>query len=116
VEVTSPSSVAFARCTAVNDDEGRVRPVLDESERMERRFDQLVLAVGQTVDPALARHLEEALGVEVPIPVDEQTLQVPGRPALFAGGDVIRGAGTVVEAVGDGRRAAQAIDRHLRGS
>ena len=45
----------------------------------------------------------------------EETLQLRGRPALFAGGDVIRGAGTVVEAVRDGRRAARAIDRRLRG-
>jgi NADPH-dependent glutamate synthase beta subunit-like oxidoreductase len=116
VEVTSPSSVAFARCSAIHDDVGRVSPVLDEAERIERSFDQLVFAVGQTADPALARHLEETLGVAVPIPVDEQTLQLPGRPALFAGGDVIRGAGTAAQAVGDGRRAARAIDRRLRDS
>jgi NADPH-dependent glutamate synthase beta subunit-like oxidoreductase len=75
-----------------------------------------VVAIGQEVEPALARHLEQELGAKTPIEVDQETLQVLGRPALFAGGDVIRGAGTVVEAVRDGRRAAQAIDRRLRNS
>jgi len=40
-------------------------------------------------------------------------MQVAGRPGVFAGGDIVRGAGTVVEAVGDGRRAAMAIDALL---
>ena len=72
------------------------------------------MAIGQAVEPALARHFEESLGVEMPIQVDEQTMQIPGRPSLFAGGDIIRGAGTAVEAVRDGRRAAIAIDSRLR--
>jgi NADPH-dependent glutamate synthase beta subunit-like oxidoreductase len=114
LEVTSASAIRFARCTRVFDERGAFRPVLDDSETLDLAFDQLVVAIGQEVEPALARHLEQELGAKTPIEVDEETLQVPGRPALFAGGDVIRGAGTVVEAVGDGRRAAQAIDRRLR--
>ena len=89
---------------------------MDESETLELGFDQLILAIGQTVEPSLERHLEQALGLKAPIPVDRETLQAPGRPALFAGGDLIRERGTAAEAVGDGRRAAQAIDRRLRSS
>lgn len=37
------------------------------------------------------------------------------RRAVFAGGDAATGAGTVVEAIGSGRRAAEAMDAHLRG-
>jgi NADPH-dependent glutamate synthase beta subunit-like oxidoreductase len=37
------------------------------------------------------------------------------RAAIFAGGDAATGAGTVVDAIGSGRRAASAIDAHLRG-
>ena len=36
-------------------------------------------------------------------------------PAIFAGGDATTGAGTVVEAIGSGRRAAEAILAHFRG-
>ena len=37
------------------------------------------------------------------------------RPTVFAGGDAATGAGTVVEAIGSGRRAAEAIDAYLKG-
>jgi len=112
--VLSDARISFARCTSVFDDAKRFRPVLDPSDTMERGFDQLVLAVGQTVDPALARCLREELGAENGIQVDPATLQVKDRPGLFAGGDIVRGAGTVVESVADGRRAAAAIHASFR--
>jgi pyruvate/2-oxoglutarate dehydrogenase complex dihydrolipoamide dehydrogenase (E3) component len=36
-------------------------------------------------------------------------------PGVFAGGDIVRGAATVILAMGDGKRAAAAIDSYLRG-
>jgi len=35
------------------------------------------------------------------------------RPGVFAGGDIVRGAAKVILAMGDGKRAAHAIARHL---
>jgi len=35
------------------------------------------------------------------------------KPGVFAGGDLVRGAATVVAAVADGMKAAKAIDRYL---
>ena len=34
-------------------------------------------------------------------------------PGIFAGGDIVRGAATVILAMGDGKRSAQAIDAYL---
>ena len=36
-------------------------------------------------------------------------------PGVFAGGDIVRGAATVILAMGDGKRSAAAIDAYLRG-
>jgi hypothetical protein len=36
-------------------------------------------------------------------------------PGVFAGGDIVRGAATVILAMGDGKKAAQNIDAYLRG-
>ena len=36
-------------------------------------------------------------------------------PFIFAGGDIVRGGATVILAMGDGRRAAAAMDKQLRG-
>lgn len=35
-------------------------------------------------------------------------------PGVFAGGDIVRGAGTVILAMGDGKEAAQSIDAYVR--
>jgi len=71
--------------------------------------------VGQAVEADLAAYLKEEFRTAGLLDVDQKTLQVEGRPGLYAGGDIIRGAGTIVEAVADGRRAAGAIDRTIRG-
>jgi glutamate synthase (NADPH/NADH) small chain len=36
-------------------------------------------------------------------------------PGIFAGGDIVRGAATVILAMGDGKKAAVSIDAYLRG-
>ena len=106
----SKSKLSFARCESVFDKSGAFRPVFDESKTMELDFDQVILAVGQQTEPALAKYLKKEFGREDRVEVDTQTMQVVGRSVVFAGGDIIRGAGTVVEAVGDGRSAAAGID------
>jgi len=114
-ECVSGSRMRFVACSRVFDDQGRYSPVLDESTPMELDFDQIILAVGQAVESDLASYLQEEFQTDGLLDVEEETLQVKGRPGLYAGGDIIRGAGTIVEAVADGRRAAQAIDDQLRG-
>jgi len=107
--VEQDARMSFMRCTSVYDDQGRFSPVLDEAETMEQEFDQVVLAVGQRMEPGLARTLKKELNAGDRIEVDEETMQVVDRPGVYAGGDIVRGAGTVVEAVADGRKAARSI-------
>jgi phytoene dehydrogenase-like protein len=114
-EVIPGSKMRFVKCTKLLDDRGRFSPSFEESESMELDFDQIIMAVGQTVESDLARYLKEEFGTEGLLKVEMETLQVKGRPGLYAGGDIIRGAGTVVEAVADGRRAAASIDRMMKG-
>ncbi|UCD83697.1 MAG: FAD-dependent oxidoreductase, partial [Deltaproteobacteria bacterium] len=101
-------------CISVFDDQGIFCPSYDESRSMEIEFDQVIIAVGQTVEPGLASYLEKEFGRRDLIEVDEGTMRVKGRPGLYAGGDIVRGAGTVVQAVADGRRAARAIDAQIK--
>jgi NADPH-dependent glutamate synthase beta subunit-like oxidoreductase len=113
-EFVSDSRLSFVGCTSVFDDAGRFHPCFDEQQTMEIALDQVIVAIGQTVEPSLADCLKRDLGADVPLPVDKETLQVKGHPGVYAGGDIIRGAGTVVEAVADGRRAAQGMDRTIK--
>jgi glutamate synthase (NADPH/NADH) small chain len=46
--------------------------------------------------------------------VDEET-GATNVPGVYAGGDIVRGAATVILAMGDGRRASSAMHRYLMG-
>ena len=113
-EFLSESRLSLVGCTSVFDDAGRFNPALDEQQTMEVALDQLIVAIGQTLEPSLADCLKRDLGADGHLPVDKETLEVQGHPGIYAGGDIVRGAGTVVEAVADGRRAARAMDRAIR--
>jgi glutamate synthase (NADPH/NADH) small chain len=47
--------------------------------------------------------------------VNEETMQ-SDIPMIFAGGDIVRGGATVILAMGDGRRAAKAMDKWIKES
>ncbi len=111
----SASKMSFIGCKSVFDSLGSFNPVFDESRTIAMEFDQLIWAVGQTVESKLAKYLQKEFGQEGLLTVDEKTCQIKGRPGIYAGGDIVRGAGTVVEAVADGRRAAMAIDTKIKG-
>ncbi|MCK5688597.1 FAD-dependent oxidoreductase, partial [Myxococcota bacterium] len=82
------------------------RVIEDTAFRM--NVQSVIFAIGQTPDKAasliLARAASSGKGVEV----TEET-QATSIERIYAGGDIVRAAGTVVEAVGDGKRAAAAI-------
>ena len=75
--------------------------------------DQLVVAIGNGPNPVLTKSFPElALDKRGNIPVNESMMtNVPG---VFAGGDIVTGAATVIEAMGAGKNAAAAIDCFLR--
>ncbi len=96
------------------DASGRARPVPIPGSNFTLKADHVVLAIGQ--QPAfdgLAQGL--ALTEWGTIQADEKT-QATSCPGVFAGGDAVTGASTVVSAFGAGKRAAESIDLFLRGS
>lgn len=109
----SATRMSFIRCTSVFDAQGRFKPDYDDSQTMEMDFDQLVWSIGQTAEPALAKLLKKEFNSKGLLEVNEETMQVDGRSGIYAGGDIVRNAGTVVQAVADGRSAAMAIHARL---
>lgn len=81
----------------------------------EHETDLAVVAVGTRSNPIL---LESTPGLELNkwgyIVTDEETGET-SIPNVFAGGDIVTGAATVILAMGAGRRAAQEIARRLLG-
>ncbi len=101
-------------CTSVFDEDGNFAPKFNESKSKEFEFDHIIMAVGQEMEAPLKEYLKEEFGEIGFIEVNPETQQVAGKLNVFAGGDIIRGAGTVVQSVADGRRAAMAIDSMLK--
>ena len=75
--------------------------------------DEVIVSVGVSPNPLIPSAIK---GLETSkrgtIIVNEDTMQ-SGVPMIFAGGDIVRGGATVILAMGDGRRAAQAMDKWL---
>ena len=97
------------------DQSGRRRPEPIESSAYELEMDVVVEAIGQSSPEEISEILP---GVELTkglIQTKEGTLAT-SRPGVFAGGDLVRGALTVVAAVADGMKAAKEIDEFLIGN
>ena len=96
------------------DASGRRSPVPVEGKTVTLDVDQVIVAVGVSPNPLVPKSIEGLeLGRKNTIVVSEQMQS--NRPEIFAGGDIVRGGATVILAMGDGRRAAQHMDEHLKG-
>ncbi len=99
-------------CLGEADDTGRRRPEPVSGSEFVVPCEMVLPAIGQVASSELAQGLE--LSSERTIVSDAATLQT-SREGLFAGGDVVSGGGSVIEAIAQGQRAAIAIDRYLGG-
>lgn len=76
--------------------------------------DQVIVAIGVSPNPLVPQSIEGLeLGRKNTIAVNEEMCS--SRPEIYAGGDIVRGGATVILAMGDGRRAADNMDKHLSG-
>ncbi len=94
------------------DESGRRRPIPIEGSEFIMNFDTIILAIGETPDLSfLPKEIE--ISERNTIVVDPSTMETTQR-GVFAGGDAVLGAATVIEAIVAGKRAASTIDRYLR--
>lgn len=95
------------------DETGRKHPLPVEDSEFRIDLDAVIIAIGETPDLSL---LPKGVCVTEAktIAIDPITLET-SLPGIFAGGDVILGPSTVIEAVLSGKRAAASIDSYLRG-
>jgi glutamate synthase (NADPH/NADH) small chain len=96
------------------DASGRRRPVpITGSEHM-IEVDMVIVAIGQGPNPLLTASTPDLeLTKYGNIVADEETCKT-SKKSVFAGGDIVTGAATVILALGAGKRAAKAIDTYLK--
>lgn len=96
------------------DESGRrsPEPILGAIKTMD--IDQVIVAVGVSPNPLVPKSVKGLeLGRKNTIVVNEEMQS--SRQEIYAGGDIVRGGATVILAMGDGRRAADNMDKQLSG-
>ena len=95
------------------DESGRRRPIPIEDSEFVMDVDTVVIAIGQTPNPMIQRTTK---GLKTTrwgtIVVNERTGKT-SKKGVYAGGDVVSGAATVISAMGAGKRAARSIHKLL---
>jgi glutamate synthase (NADPH/NADH) small chain len=96
------------------DDSGRARPVAVPDSNFEIDADCVIMSIGTSPNP-LIKSTTEGLDTQKwgGIIADEET-GLTSREGVYAGGDAVTGAATVILAMGAGKKAAAAIDEYIR--
>jgi len=95
------------------DESGRRRPVPIEGSEFVMDVDTVVIAIGQTPNPVIQRTTKDLkITRHGTIVVNEKTGKT-SKKGVYAGGDVVSGAATVISAMGAGKTAARSIHRYL---
>lgn len=100
------------------DDSGRRRPVPIDGSNFVMELDWIIAAIGQKPELEFAAKDDQLVNIKQSrwgtLEVRPEIMET-NIPGVFAGGDVVLGAATAIEAIADGRKAAEAIHKHLTG-
>jgi glutamate synthase (NADPH/NADH) small chain len=94
------------------DESGRRRPVPVKGSEFEFKTDQVVFAIGTNANPIIGQTSKLKLNKRGYIATDDNL--ATSMAGVFAGGDIVTGAATVIEAMGAGRKAARGMKKYLR--
>ena len=96
------------------DDSGRRRPITKEGSEFMLDVETVVVALGTTPNPLVPTTTKGLDVTKRGTVVADEDDGKPTKPGVWAGGDVVTGAATVISAMGAGKRAAASIDEYLR--
>jgi glutamate synthase (NADPH/NADH) small chain len=97
------------------DESGRRRPVIKEGSEFILDVDMVVAALGTRPNPLIAQTTPDLKITRNGTVIADEITGKTMKERVWAGGDIVTGAATVISAMGAARRAARDIDEHLRG-
>jgi glutamate synthase (NADPH/NADH) small chain len=97
------------------DESGRRRPIPKPGSEFIIDCDVVIVALGTTPNPLIAQTTKGLETTKHGTVVADETTGKTVKPKVWAGGDIVTGAATVISAMGAGKRAAADIDKYLRG-
>ncbi len=96
------------------DASGRRRPVPVKGSEFLIDADTVIIAIGQSPNPLLSKATPQLKTEKWGGIIADQSTGQTSMKGVFAGGDIVTGAATVISAMGAGKKAARAIDDYLR--
>jgi glutamate synthase (NADPH/NADH) small chain len=97
------------------DESGRRRPVPKKGSEFIMELDTVIVAIGNKPNPLVPRTTPELKVTKWGTVVTHPETMQTSIPGVFAGGDIVSGAATVILAMGQGRIAARALHAYLQG-
>lgn len=97
------------------DASGRRRPIALPGSEFIIKVDMAVAALGTRPNPIIPSTTDGLDTTRWGTIVADEVIGKTTKPAVWAGGDIVTGAATVISAMGAGKRAAASIDEYLRG-
>ncbi len=95
------------------DESGRRRPIPIKGSEFVMDVDTVVIAIGQTPNPLIQRTTKDLRTTRWGTIIVKEKTGKTSKKGVYAGGDVVSGAATVISAMGAGKRAARSIHRYL---
>ncbi|MFC2016108.1 NADPH-dependent glutamate synthase [Chloroflexota bacterium] len=97
------------------DESGRRRPIVKPGSEFVIDVDVVIVALGTIPNPLIAATTEGLETTKQGTIVAEKAIGKMVKPKVWAGGDMVTGAATVISAMGAGKQAAASIDKYLGG-
>ena len=107
------TAIVFKKCLRTLDENGKFAPVYDENDTMTLEADHIVFAIGQAIEWG---SLLEGTKVEFwrgNYPVADPLTYQTAEPDIFVGGDVYHGPKFVIDAIEEGKCAAESLHRYV---
>ncbi|MCK4533425.1 FAD-dependent oxidoreductase, partial [bacterium] len=96
------------------DESGRRRPLPIENSEFELEVDEVIIAVGTKANPLFLSTVPDLKLNKWGYIVADEITGKTSKEKVWAGGDIVTGSATVIEAMGIGKRAAQSINEYLK--
>ena len=106
--------VVLKKCVSLFDEDKKFSPTFDENDLRVISVDTIIFAIGQEVDATFSKNILTQRKNST-FECDKLTLQSKDNPKIFIAGDASGESCIVIQAMATGRRAAESLDRFLKG-
>jgi len=96
------------------DNSGRRKPIARQGSEFLINADSIIMAIGTTPNPLIINTTKDLEATKSGTIITKDETGITSKEMVYAGGDVVTGAATVILAMGAGKKSAQAIDEKIR--